>query len=71
MDNSKNIPLPLLIAEVRNRVEGVLSCGLPAIVTEIILKEAWLRASVAANKEVSDEYKAYSEQLKESEEEEQ
>lgn len=68
--NDNNISLPLQIAEARSRVESIFQSDIPDMVKELIFKEAWLRASVAANKEVTDEYKAYSERQKSEEAEE-
>lgn len=65
---TNNISLPLQIAEARSMLEGILQSDMPDTVKELILKEAWLRASVAANNEVSTEYKSYTEKQKEQKE---
>lgn len=65
---TNNISLPLQIAEARSMLEGILQSDMPDTVKELILKEAWLRASVAANNEVSTEYKSYTDKQKEQKE---
>lgn len=54
------IPQSVLIADTKNRVEDIVNHpSLPATVIELILKDAYVRASYKAQAEVQKEYEEY------------
>ena len=69
--NKNSIPVSVLIADVRNKLnEAVNHPLLPPSIVELILKEAWQNAAIKAQSQLVSDYKKYQEENKEGTEKE-
>lgn len=70
-ENTKSIPVSVLIADARNKLNEVVNHPLlPPSIVELILKEAWQAVAVKAQSQLVSDYGKYQEDNKESTEQE-
>lgn len=70
-ENTKSIPVSVLIADARNKLNEVVNHPLlPPSIVELILKEAWQTVAVKAQSQLVSDYGKYQEDNKESTEQE-
>lgn len=70
-ENTNSIPVSVLIADARNKLNEVVNHPLlPAAIVELILKEAWQTVAIKAQSQLVSDYGKYQEDNKESTEKE-
>lgn len=70
-ENTKSIPVSVLIADARNKLNEVVNHPLlPPSIVELILKEAWQTVAIKAQSQLVSDYGKYQENYKDSEEQE-
>ena len=70
-ENTKSIPVSVLIADARNKLNEVVNHSLlPPSIVELILKEAWQTVAVKAQSQLVSDYGKYQENNKDSAEQE-
>lgn len=70
-ENTKSIPVSVLIADARNKLNEVVNHPLlPPSIVELILKEAWQTVAIKAQSQLVSDYGKYQENNKDSEEQE-
>lgn len=70
-ENTKSIPVSVLIADARNKLNEVVNHSLlPPSIVELILKEAWQTVAIKAQSQLVSDYAKYQEDNKESTEKE-
>ena len=70
-ENTKSIPVSVLIADARNKLNEVVNHPLlPPSIVELILKEAWQTVAVKAQSQLVSDYGKYQEDNKGSTEQE-
>ena len=70
-ENTKSIPVSVLIADARNKLNEVVNHPLlPPSIVELILKEAWQTVAVKAQSQLVSDYGKYQENNKDSAEQE-
>lgn len=70
-ENTKSIPVSVLIADARNKLNEVVNHPLlPPSIVELILKEAWQTVAIKAQSQLVLDYGKYQEDNKESTEQE-
>ncbi|MGN0501797.1 MAG: hypothetical protein ACI4HN_02635 [Ruminococcus sp.] len=70
-ENTKSIPVSVLIADARNKLNEVVNHPLlPPSIVELILKEAWQTVAIKAQSQLVSDYGKYQEENKESTEQE-
>lgn len=70
-ENTKSIPVSVLIADTRNKLSEVVNHPLlPPSIIELILKEAWQTVAVKAQSQLVSDYGKYQEENKDGTEKE-
>lgn len=70
-ENTNSIPVSVLIADARNKLNEVVNHPLlPPSIVELILKEAWQTVAIKAQSQLVSDYGKYQEDNKESTEKE-
>lgn len=70
-ENTKSIPVSVLIADARNKLNEVVNHPLlPPSIVELILKEAWQTVAIKAQSQLVSDYGKYQENNKDSAEQE-
>lgn len=70
-ENTKSIPVSVLIADARNKLNEVVNHPLlPPSIVELILKEAWQTVAIKAQSQLVSDYGKYQEENKDSTEQE-
>lgn len=70
-ENTKSIPVSVLIADARNKLNEVVNHPLlPPSIVELILKEAWQNVAIKAQSQLVSDYGKYQEENKDSTEQE-
>lgn len=64
-ENTKSIPVSVLIADARNKLNEVVNHPLlPPSIVELILKEAWQTVAIKAQSQLVSDYGKYQENNK-------
>lgn len=62
-ENTKSIPVSVLIADARNKLNEVVNHPLlPPSIVELILKEAWQTVAIKAQSQLVSDYGKYQEE---------
>lgn len=70
-ENTKSIPVSVLIADARNKLNEVVNHSLlPPSIVELILKEAWQTVAIKAQSQLVSDYGKYQSENNENAEQE-